>query len=78
MKAWIDSASAATDIHDALLDMNGTRLTHVQENIDNDNSAPDIDPVPFALQSASTYADDLLTSSASWPLRRLTAKSTVP
>ena len=49
-----DSAAAATDIHGALLDMDGTRLTHVQENIDDDNSAPNIDPVPFALQSAPT------------------------
>ena len=49
-----DSAAAATDIHDALLDIDGTRLTHEQENIDDDNSALNIDLVPFALQSAPT------------------------
>ena len=44
-----DRAAAAADIHDALFDLDGTRLTHVQENIDDDNSALNIDPVPFAL-----------------------------
>lgn len=42
-----DSAAAATDIYDVLLDRNRTRLTHVQENIDDENSALNIDYRPY-------------------------------
>ena len=50
-----DSAAATTDIRDSLIDMDGTRVTYEQDNIDDLN----VDPVPPALQSAPTQSTDL-------------------
>ena len=47
-----DGAAATADIQDALIDMDGTRLTYEEENIE----ALNIDPVPPVLQAAPTQS----------------------